>query len=199
MIITIIIITIIVIKIIKIIKMIIVITTKFDDRRGCPVTALEYCKLLLKMDPSDPLRILVVIDVYCLRANEYNYLLELFFNSNLLRLSSLSDYETAAAASSRGEAGTKKRKGKKKNKSQDSTDTTTTTTTSSSSASSALELDLLPNFLYSCALAKFKLEEKGVDAKVHSHSIFGVFSTPFQRKIWILNLFRNMICQVVKQ
>ncbi|KAF6722648.1 Transcription factor 25 [Oryzias melastigma] len=51
----------------------------FLEKRGCPRTALEYCKLILSLDPdSDPLCMLLVIDFLALRSREYKYLLQLY-------------------------------------------------------------------------------------------------------------------------
>lgn len=47
--------------------------------RACYRTALEFCKLLLSLDPEgDPLGIILAIDFYALRAREYKWLLQLF-------------------------------------------------------------------------------------------------------------------------
>eukprot|EP00005_Dracoamoeba_jomungandri_P001679 CAMPEP_0174252178 /NCGR_PEP_ID=MMETSP0439-20130205/1762_1 /TAXON_ID=0 /ORGANISM="Stereomyxa ramosa, Strain Chinc5" /LENGTH=647 /DNA_ID=CAMNT_0015332679 /DNA_START=61 /DNA_END=2004 /DNA_ORIENTATION=+ len=45
-------------------------------KRGCSRTALEFCKLLLSLDPTDPLALLLSIDYYSLRCKEYEYLTE---------------------------------------------------------------------------------------------------------------------------
>ncbi|KAM4596750.1 ribosome quality control complex subunit TCF25 [Fundulus diaphanus] len=51
----------------------------FLEKRGCPRTALEYCKLILCLDPdSDPLCMLLLIDFLMLRSREYNSLLQLY-------------------------------------------------------------------------------------------------------------------------
>uniref|UniRef100_A0A673YV26 Transcription factor 25 (basic helix-loop-helix) n=1 Tax=Salmo trutta TaxID=8032 RepID=A0A673YV26_SALTR len=51
----------------------------FLERRGCPRTALEYCRLILSLDPdSDPLCMLLLIDFLSLRSREYNFLLRLY-------------------------------------------------------------------------------------------------------------------------
>lgn len=43
--------------------------------RACYRTALEFCKLLLALDPEeDPLAIVLAIDFYALRAREYQWL-----------------------------------------------------------------------------------------------------------------------------
>ncbi|XP_049371108.1 uncharacterized protein LOC125836066 [Solanum verrucosum] len=44
------------------------------DRRGCHRSALELCKLLLLLDPDDPMGVLFCIDYYSLRAEEYTWL-----------------------------------------------------------------------------------------------------------------------------
>ncbi|PNJ12360.1 TCF25 isoform 11, partial [Pongo abelii] len=47
--------------------------------RGCPRTALEYCKLILSLEPDeDPLCMLLLIDHLTLRARNYEYLIRLF-------------------------------------------------------------------------------------------------------------------------
>uniref|UniRef100_A0A3P9H7C4 Transcription factor 25 (basic helix-loop-helix) n=1 Tax=Oryzias latipes TaxID=8090 RepID=A0A3P9H7C4_ORYLA len=51
----------------------------FLEKRGCPRTALEYCKFILSLDPdSDPLCMLLVIDFLALRSREYKYLLQIY-------------------------------------------------------------------------------------------------------------------------
>ncbi|XP_015229896.1 PREDICTED: transcription factor 25 isoform X1 [Cyprinodon variegatus] len=51
----------------------------FLEKRGCPRTALEYCKLILCLDPdSDPLCMLLLIDFLMLRSREYKSLLQLY-------------------------------------------------------------------------------------------------------------------------
>ncbi|XP_072236564.1 ribosome quality control complex subunit TCF25 [Leuresthes tenuis] len=51
----------------------------FLEKRGCPRTALEYCKLILSLDPdSDPLCMLLLIDFLTLRSREYKSLLQLY-------------------------------------------------------------------------------------------------------------------------
>ncbi|KAF7651647.1 hypothetical protein LDENG_00108040 [Lucifuga dentata] len=50
----------------------------FLEKRGCPRTALEYCRLILSLDPdSDPLCMLLLIDFLTLRSREYQSLLRL--------------------------------------------------------------------------------------------------------------------------
>lgn len=45
--------------------------------RACYRTALEFCKLLLSLDPdNDPLAIKLALDFYALRSKEYNWLIE---------------------------------------------------------------------------------------------------------------------------
>ncbi|XP_072321810.1 ribosome quality control complex subunit TCF25 isoform X2 [Eucyclogobius newberryi] len=51
----------------------------FLEKRGCPRTALEYCKLILSLDPdSDPLCMLLLIDFLMLRSREYQSLIQLY-------------------------------------------------------------------------------------------------------------------------
>ncbi|XP_032983110.1 transcription factor 25 isoform X2 [Rhinolophus ferrumequinum] len=51
----------------------------FLEKRGCPRTALEYCKLILSLEPDeDPLCVLLLIDHLALRARDYEYLIRLF-------------------------------------------------------------------------------------------------------------------------
>ncbi|XP_054627250.1 transcription factor 25 [Dunckerocampus dactyliophorus] len=51
----------------------------FLEKRGCPRTALEYCKLILSLDPdSDPLCMLLLIDFLMLRSRQYQSLLQLY-------------------------------------------------------------------------------------------------------------------------
>ncbi|XP_062965564.1 ribosome quality control complex subunit TCF25 isoform X2 [Cynocephalus volans] len=51
----------------------------FLEKRGCPCTALEYCKLILSLEPDDdPLCMLLLIDHLALRARNYEYLIRLF-------------------------------------------------------------------------------------------------------------------------
>ncbi|KAG8144244.1 putative Transcription factor 25 protein [Naja naja] len=51
----------------------------FLERRGCPRTALEVCKLLLSLDPeNDPLCMLLMVDLLSLRAREYAFLTRMF-------------------------------------------------------------------------------------------------------------------------
>ncbi|XP_006902929.1 PREDICTED: transcription factor 25 [Elephantulus edwardii] len=51
----------------------------FLEKRGCPRTALEYCKLILSLEPDeDPLCMLLLVDHLALRARCYEYLICLF-------------------------------------------------------------------------------------------------------------------------
>ncbi|XP_069491664.1 ribosome quality control complex subunit TCF25 [Ambystoma mexicanum] len=51
----------------------------FLEKRGCPRTALEFCKLILSLDPeNDPLCLLLIIDFLSLRAREYTFLTRMF-------------------------------------------------------------------------------------------------------------------------
>lgn len=47
-------------------------------RKGFSRTALEYCKFLLSLDPSDPLCVRFMIDAYCIRAEQFECLLDLY-------------------------------------------------------------------------------------------------------------------------
>lgn len=44
------------------------------DRRGCHRSALEVCKLLVSLDPADPMGAMFCIDYFSLRAEEYAWL-----------------------------------------------------------------------------------------------------------------------------
>ncbi|XP_074286254.1 uncharacterized protein LOC141611576 [Silene latifolia] len=44
------------------------------DRRGCHRSALEVCKFLLSLDPTDPMGAIFCIDYFSLRAEEYAWL-----------------------------------------------------------------------------------------------------------------------------
>ncbi|XP_052269537.1 transcription factor 25-like isoform X2 [Dreissena polymorpha] len=47
--------------------------------RGCNRTALEFCKLMLSLDPdADPLCALLMIDFYAIRATDYEFLIRLY-------------------------------------------------------------------------------------------------------------------------
>ncbi|XP_069822171.1 ribosome quality control complex subunit TCF25 isoform X2 [Dendropsophus ebraccatus] len=51
----------------------------FLEKRGCLRTALEYCKLILSLDPeNDPLCMLLLVDYLALRAREYLFLIRMF-------------------------------------------------------------------------------------------------------------------------
>ncbi|XP_028931205.1 transcription factor 25 [Ornithorhynchus anatinus] len=51
----------------------------FLEKRGCPRTALEFCKLILSLDPeNDPLCLLLIIDLLSLRARDYGFLIRMF-------------------------------------------------------------------------------------------------------------------------
>ncbi|XP_063294657.1 ribosome quality control complex subunit TCF25 isoform X2 [Pelobates fuscus] len=51
----------------------------FLEKRGCPRTALEFCKLILSLDPeNDPLCMLLLIDFLSLRSREYSFLIRMF-------------------------------------------------------------------------------------------------------------------------
>ncbi|XP_068722284.1 ribosome quality control complex subunit TCF25-like isoform X2 [Montipora capricornis] len=51
----------------------------FVGQKGCYRTALELCKLLLNLDPDeDPLAVLLMIDFYALRSEQFDFLVRLF-------------------------------------------------------------------------------------------------------------------------
>ncbi|XP_056381955.1 transcription factor 25 isoform X2 [Hyla sarda] len=53
--------------------------TMFLEKRGCLRTALEFCKLILSLDPeNDPLCMLLLVDYLALRAREYLLLIRMF-------------------------------------------------------------------------------------------------------------------------
>ncbi|XP_078066857.1 ribosome quality control complex subunit TCF25 [Mustelus asterias] len=63
----------------------------FLEKRGCPRTALEFCKLIRSLDPeTDPLCALLIMDFLALRAREYAFLIRLYeeweFHLNLSQL-----------------------------------------------------------------------------------------------------------------
>ncbi|XP_050301133.1 transcription factor 25 [Anthonomus grandis grandis] len=73
----------------------------FLGGRGCCRTALEFCKVLLNLDPkSDPLGIKLIMDFYALRAKEYEWLIgfveDLDRRYNLLQLPNFA-FSTALA------------------------------------------------------------------------------------------------------
>lgn len=49
----------------------------FIGGKACYRTSLEFCKLLLSLDPDgDPLGIVLAIDFYAIRAREYQWLMD---------------------------------------------------------------------------------------------------------------------------
>lgn len=51
----------------------------YIGQRGCHRTALEFCKLLLSFDPdNDPMCVLLMIDFYALRSEEFAFLIRLY-------------------------------------------------------------------------------------------------------------------------
>ncbi|KAM7446044.1 Transcription factor25 [Porites harrisoni] len=51
----------------------------FVGQKGCYRTSLELCKLLLSLDPEeDPLGVLLMIDFYALRSEQFSFLIRLF-------------------------------------------------------------------------------------------------------------------------
>ncbi|XP_063044970.1 transcription factor 25 [Engraulis encrasicolus] len=73
----------------------------FLEKRGCPRTALEYCKLILSLDPdNDPLCMLLLIDFLCLRCREYSPLIRLYEEWEVHRnLSQLPNFAFSVALS----------------------------------------------------------------------------------------------------
>ncbi|XP_051513294.1 transcription factor 25 isoform X3 [Myxocyprinus asiaticus] len=73
----------------------------FLEKRGCPRTALEYCKLILSLDPDDdPLCMLLFFDFLCLRCREYNTLIRLYEEWEVHRnLSQLPNFAFSVALS----------------------------------------------------------------------------------------------------
>lgn len=58
-------------------------------KKGCSQTALEWTKLMLALDPSDPLGLLLLVDHFALRRREHMWLLR-FYNSPLFEEHDLS-------------------------------------------------------------------------------------------------------------
>lgn len=51
----------------------------FVGQRGCNKTALEFCKVLLGLDPiEDPLCVILMIDYYALRSGQYEFLIRMY-------------------------------------------------------------------------------------------------------------------------
>uniref|UniRef100_A0A9J7X989 Transcription factor 25 (basic helix-loop-helix) n=2 Tax=Cyprinus carpio TaxID=7962 RepID=A0A9J7X989_CYPCA len=73
----------------------------FLEKRGCPRTALEYCKLILSLDPdNDPLCMLLIFDFLCLRCREYTTLIRLYEEWEVHRnLSQLPNFSFSVALS----------------------------------------------------------------------------------------------------
>ncbi|XP_035222319.1 transcription factor 25-like [Stegodyphus dumicola] len=57
----------------------------FVGQRGCNRTALEFCKLLLSLDPEDPLGVILMIDYYAIRSSQYEFLIKLYQEWNPTR------------------------------------------------------------------------------------------------------------------
>lgn len=47
-----------------------------SSNKGCHRTALEIAKVMLNLEPEDPLAVLFVIDTLAIRANEYQWLID---------------------------------------------------------------------------------------------------------------------------
>jgi len=80
----------------------------FLGGRACCRTSLEFCKVLLSLDPQgDPLAIKLSMDFYALRAKEYQWLVDLVEELeafNLMQLPNFS-YSVAVACFYLGESG----------------------------------------------------------------------------------------------
>jgi Transcriptional repressor TCF25 len=173
-------------------------------RKGCCRTALEYCRLLLALDPTDPLFVLLNVDYFALRSDQYSFLFELVQHYPATRVCewmvtpppssspaevdrSPADARSDAASRNRagkaggGRKGRKGRKGKAHVRRAGITvqrrpdmpsdeagrSSSATTAVSVSTAGSAAETArktyrslLLPNILYSVALARFHVERR---------------------------------------
>lgn len=51
---------------------------QYLEARACSRTALEIVKLILTLDPSDPLAVILIIDYYALRSKQYEFLVQLY-------------------------------------------------------------------------------------------------------------------------
>ena len=118
------------------------------SRRGCCRTALECCKMLLSLDDSDPLALVLQLDQYALRSQQYDFLSR-FAN----------EFVVAPPASASKSV-------RERHQQQQRTSTSTTeapapaTATATATAASATESQrglLLPNMYYSVALANYHL------------------------------------------
>lgn len=62
----------------------------FIGQRGCNRTSLEFCKVLLSLDPEgDPLAILLAIDYYALLSEQYDFLIKMYSEWEPIRKLSL--------------------------------------------------------------------------------------------------------------
>lgn len=71
----------------------------FIGERGCSRTALEFCKVLLSLNPhEDPLAILLLIDYFSIRSEEFEYFLRFYSEENQrLNLDGLPNFVYSAA------------------------------------------------------------------------------------------------------
>ncbi|KAI1305329.1 Transcription factor 25 [Halotydeus destructor] len=71
----------------------------FIGQRGCYRTALEFCKVLLNLDPEgDPLCVLLMMDFYALQSGQYDFLIQLYEEWNpIKKLSLLPNYRFSVA------------------------------------------------------------------------------------------------------
>lgn len=86
-------------------------------------TALEFAKLLISLDPADPLYMRGVLDYYCMRGKEYSFLMTLFEHAQVDN-TPFSIYPNFCYSSALAKFTLEYQKNSK-----DTTETTTTTTT----------------------------------------------------------------------
>lgn len=70
----------------------------FLGGRACCRTSLEFCKVLLSLDPQgDPLAIKLAMDFYALRAKEYQWLVDLVEELEAFNLMQLPNFSYSVA------------------------------------------------------------------------------------------------------
>ncbi|XP_076358427.1 LOW QUALITY PROTEIN: nuclear localized protein 1 [Tachypleus tridentatus] len=58
----------------------------FVGQRGCSRTALEFCKVLLGLDPDgDPLGVTLIVDFYAIRSEQYIFLIKMYHEWDSVR------------------------------------------------------------------------------------------------------------------
>lgn len=55
---------------------------QYLESRACARTSLEVSKLLLTLDPEDPLAMILILDYYALRSKQYEWLAQLYSEWN---------------------------------------------------------------------------------------------------------------------